>query len=241
MDIVLVPGLWLNASTWDAVTPALEAEGHRVTALTLPGMASRDTDRTGITVEHHIDAVVQAVDAASAPVLLVAHSAGCPVAHAAADRRPEKIARVVHVGGFPGADGEKLLEGLPEQNGEVPMPDWKEIGEEANIVDFDDDQLRRLHDEAIPVPVGVLNTPVALTNEARLKVPATLVCPEYSVSDLQDWITDGHLPEVSQLADVSFVDLGGGHWPQITQPEALAHVLLAEAEKTENRLEQEQS
>lgn len=39
MDVVLVPGLWLNARTWDAVVPHLEAAGHRTHPLTLPGMA----------------------------------------------------------------------------------------------------------------------------------------------------------------------------------------------------------
>ena len=28
MDIILIPGLWLNASTWDAVVPYLEAAGR---------------------------------------------------------------------------------------------------------------------------------------------------------------------------------------------------------------------
>ena len=37
MDIVLVAGLWLDGSAWDAVVPALEALGHRPVPLTLPG------------------------------------------------------------------------------------------------------------------------------------------------------------------------------------------------------------
>ena len=58
MDIILIHGLWLDGSTWDAVVPHLEAAGHRPHALTLPGMESKDADRSGITLSDHVDAVV---------------------------------------------------------------------------------------------------------------------------------------------------------------------------------------
>lgn len=37
MDIVLVPGLWLDGSAWDDVVSALEGLDHRPVPLTLPG------------------------------------------------------------------------------------------------------------------------------------------------------------------------------------------------------------
>ena len=36
--IILVPGFWLGAWAWDEVAGLLHAEGHEVTALTLPGL-----------------------------------------------------------------------------------------------------------------------------------------------------------------------------------------------------------
>ena len=44
--IVLVPGFWLGAWAWDEVADALRADGHEVTALTLPGLESADADRS---------------------------------------------------------------------------------------------------------------------------------------------------------------------------------------------------
>jgi hypothetical protein len=38
MDIILIPGLWLDGSSWDDVVPALRWAGHQTHALTLPGM-----------------------------------------------------------------------------------------------------------------------------------------------------------------------------------------------------------
>src|SRR3954465_13956510 len=100
MYIVLVPGLWLDASSWDEVTPALEAAGHRVTAVQLPGMESRSADRASITIDDHVAAVVAAIDAAEGPVILVGHSAGSGIASAAVDARPDRVARAIYVGGF---------------------------------------------------------------------------------------------------------------------------------------------
>src|SRR5205823_11226388 len=53
MDIILIPGFWLDASSWDEVAPALEQAGHRVRALTLPGLESADADRRGIGLRDH--------------------------------------------------------------------------------------------------------------------------------------------------------------------------------------------
>lgn len=231
MQIVLVPGLWLNASTWDAVVPDLEAAGHTAHSLTLPGMASKDADRSGVGLADHVGAVVEALDAAydaggAAKVLLVSHSAGCGIAHAATDARPDKVARQVHIGGFPGDDGDPLLSGLPAEDGEVAMPDWKEMGEDANVRDFSDEQLTQLYADAVPVPERVISEPVRLHDERRWDVPATEICPEYTAADLAEWVEGGHLAELANVKEKEYVDIGGGHWPQLTQPKALARAIL---------------
>ena len=123
--IILVPGFWLGAWAWDEVAEALRADGHDVTAITLPGLGSVDTDRSGISFKDHVDAIINAVEAAPAPAVLVVHSASGFSGYAASDRVPERIAAMVYVDTAPGkgaldpdfADAEK------------PMV-WKEIEEE---------------------------------------------------------------------------------------------------------------
>lgn len=112
MDIILIPGLWLHGFSWDAVVPALERAGHRVRALTLPGMESKEAARCGVTLANHVDAVVSAIENADGPVLLVGHPAGSGIGHAAVDARPDRVARAVYVGGFPTPEGGQLLAGL---------------------------------------------------------------------------------------------------------------------------------
>src|SRR5438445_132571 len=54
--IILVPGFWLGAWAWDEVAAALRADGHDVTALTLPGLESADADRSRVTLADHVRA-----------------------------------------------------------------------------------------------------------------------------------------------------------------------------------------
>ena len=198
-------------------------------------MEGKDAPRSGITLRDHVDAVVAAIDAAEGPVLLVGHSAGSGIAHAAVDARPDRVARAVYVGGFPTPDGRPLLTGLPAESGEVRMPDWKEVGEDANIADLDEPALARLYAEAIPVPEGVLTQPQQLKDPRRYDVPVTAVCPSTPPRSFRGWMEEGSegVAELTKIRDVDYVDLPGGHWPQLVQPERLARVLLDAADRTD--------
>src|SRR5919198_3022177 len=68
--IILVPGFWLGAWAWGEVASFLRADGHDVTALTLPGLESPEDDRSKVTLSDHVDAIVETVKAAGRPVVL---------------------------------------------------------------------------------------------------------------------------------------------------------------------------
>jgi pimeloyl-ACP methyl ester carboxylesterase len=196
MDIILVPGLWLDGSSWERVVPVLEQAGHRTHPLTLPGMESKDADRSRITLRDHVKAVVQAIDSidpAEGKVLLVGHSGGCGIAYAAVDARPGRVARAVYVGGFPVGDGATVADGYPAENGEVPLPDWSEF-EEADLADLDDEGRRAFRERAIPSPAQVLSDSQRLSDERRHDVPVTVVCTEFTSEMLRGWIERGLAP-----------------------------------------------
>ncbi|GER23580.1 hypothetical protein NCCP1664_20750 [Zafaria cholistanensis] len=233
MDIVLVPGFWLDASSWDGVVPALAAAGHRVHALTLPGLESVDAPRAGIGLADHVAAVVRLVDGLEGPVVLVGHSAGGALIHAAADARPERIARTIYVDSGPLGEGESINADLPAEGDEVPLPPWDGF-EEADLRDLDEELREALRARAIPEPRGVAQDPQHLHDVRRYAVPATVIACTYPSSLLQEWLDSGH-PYVAELArvhDVEFVDLPTGHWPQFTKPAELAAAILAAVERT---------
>jgi pimeloyl-ACP methyl ester carboxylesterase len=231
MDIVLIPGLWLDGSSWDEVVPLLERAGHRTHPITLPGMESKDADRSGITLRDHVDAVVRVIDSLGGEVVLVGHSAGAAIAYAAVDARPDRVARAVYVGGFPTADGDGLG-GFTAENGEVPFPDWADFGEE-DLTDLDDEARARFRERAVPSPEGVTRGPQRLSDERRYDVPVTAICPEFTSDMLREWIEAGETPvrEFAKIRDVEYVDLPSGHWPQFTRPEELGQAILASIDR----------
>ncbi|MEV7794318.1 alpha/beta hydrolase [Streptomyces sp. NPDC087512] len=224
MDILLIAGLWLDASAWDDVVPELTALGHRPVPVTLPGQGDGAVSPT---LDDQRAAVLAAVDAASGKPLVVGHSAAASLAWLAADARPEKVAKVALIGGFPASDGRTYADFFPVEDGAMPFPGWGPF-EGADCADLDQETRRRLASAAVPVPEGVARGVVRLTDERRFDVPVVLVCPEFSPVQAEKWIAAGDSPELARAARVEYVDLDSGHWPMATRPRELARV-LAEA------------
>lgn len=221
MDIVLVAGLWLDASAWAEVTPALEVLGHHPRPVTLPGQGDGSASAT---LADQVAAVVAAVDAAEGRPMVVGHSAASSLAWLAADARPEKVGSVVLVGGFPAADGEPYADLFETVGGVMPFPGWEPFaGPDSD--DLDEETRRRVAARALPVPEEVAKGVVHLTDERRYDVPVVLVCPEFTPAQAQEWIDAGELPELARAARVQLVDLDSGHWPMFSRPAELARLL----------------
>ena len=183
----------------------------------------------------HVDAVVatiDAVDPADGKVVLVGHSAGGAIAHAAVDARPDRVARVVYVGGFPTGDGDAVADGFPAEDGEVPLPDWTAFDDE-DLADLDDDARTEFRERAIPSPEHVTRDPQQLSDERRYDVPVTVISTEFTSDMLRRWIEQGLAPvrEFTKIRQVEYVDLPTGHWPQFTRPEDLGRAILASVEE----------
>lgn len=217
VEILLVAGLWLDASAWDDVVPALEALGHHPVPVTLPGHAAA-------TLDDQVAAVLAAVDAASGKVLVVGHSAACTLAWLAADARPDKVEGVALIGGFPVSDGSTYADYFEPRDGVVAFPGWAPFAG-PDAADLDEDARRRFEAAAVPVPAGVTRGVVRLADERRFGVPVVLVCPEFSAAQAREWIDAGEVPELTRTRHLDLVDIDSGHWPMITRPVELAEVL----------------
>lgn len=228
MNLVLIPGFWLDGGSWDEVAAPLRDAGHSVHALTLPGKESAQADRAGIGLRDHVDAVAAVVDSLPDPVVLVGHSGGGAIAHAVVDARPGRVARVVYVDSGPLAPGGVINDQLPVVDGEVPLPDWS-VFEAEDLIDLTDELRARFRSIAIPEPVGVTRDAQVLSDdERRYAVPVTVVCCEFPTDMLRQWIAAGHpyVAEIAKVTDVTMVDLPTGHWPQLTRPRELATAII---------------
>jgi pimeloyl-ACP methyl ester carboxylesterase len=227
MQIVLIPGFWLDGASWDEVATPLRDAGHTVHALTLPGLESRDADRTDITLRDHVDAVISVVDSITEPVVLVGHSGGGAIAHAVADARPDRVARVVYVDSQPLGDGGVISDELPVVDGEVPLPDWS-VFDDEDLVDLDESLRERFRSIAIPEPVRVTRDKQQLSDPRRYDVPVTVISTEFPTELLRRWLSedDPYVAELGRIKDVELVDLPTGHWAQLTRPRDLADAIV---------------
>jgi pimeloyl-ACP methyl ester carboxylesterase len=225
MDIVLIAGLWLDGSAWDEVAAALGPLGHRPVPLTLPGQGDGSASAA---FEDQVAAVLAAVDAAPGKVLVVGHSAACSLAWLAADALPEKVAKVVLIGGFPTSDGKTYADFFDIKDDVMPFPGWGPF-EGPDSVDLDEQARQAIAAAAVPVPADVARGVVHFSDERRFDIPVALVCPEFSPEQAQAWIDAGDIPELAKARHLELVDIDSGHWPMFTRPAELAGLLAAAA------------
>lgn len=93
-----------------------------MTSLTLPGLDAVDTDRSAVTFDAHVRAVVDAVSDSDERTVLVVHSGAGPVGYAVTDRIPDRVARIVYVDSGPMPDGAALRPDLASDVIEIPLP-----------------------------------------------------------------------------------------------------------------------
>jgi pimeloyl-ACP methyl ester carboxylesterase len=220
-QMVLLGGLWLDASAWDGVVAELEKQGRRAVAVTLPGQGDGNTSAT---LDDQVRAVLAAVDAAPGGSVVVGHSAACALAWLVADTRPSLVSTVVMIGGFPQSDGDLYANFFPIENGVMAFPGW-EAFEGPDAADLDDPLRQRFSAAAIPVPEAVAVGTVRLTDERRYDVPVVMVCPEYTPAQAREWLDAGELPELARAKHIDLVDIDSGHWPMLTRPAELARIL----------------
>ncbi len=226
MDIVLIGGLWLGGSVWDEVVSALEPLGHRALPVTLPGQGAGSASAT---LADQLAAVLAVLDSASGKPMVVGHSAACTLAWLATDARPEKVAKVALIGGFPTADGGLYADFFEITDGVMPFPGWGPF-EGPDSADLDEATRQAIVSAMIPVPEGVARGVVHLTDPRRYDVPVVLVCPEFSPAQAREWIGAGDVPELAKAKHLEFVDIDSGHWPMVSQPTVLAQLLAAAAQ-----------
>lgn len=238
MEIILVPGAWLDASAWNSVLPPLVEAGHVVHPMTLPGKESPGADQSGIGLRTHIDAVVATIDDVSSgdgQVVLVGHSAGASVVSGAADARPGRVARLIYVDAVPPSDGSIVNDELPVVGDSVPLPDW-DLFDAPDLVGLDDAMLTEFRRRALPEPKGVFLDPIRLERHAeRRAIPVTVIACE-TAGDfpgpramIEHFREQGSpfTKELAALDGAEVVEVPTGHWPMFSRPRDLGETIAA--------------
>jgi pimeloyl-ACP methyl ester carboxylesterase len=229
--VILVPGFWLQADSWDAVLPPIVAAGHQVVTLTLPGLESVDADRSGIGLAEHVAAVVAEIDRHAEPVVLVGHSGGGTVIHAAVDQRPDRVARAIYVDSGPLPDGTATNPHVPAEGADLPLPPWDAFRQDGStdLDGLDDTALAAFRERAVPHPAGAASGQQRLTDDRRYEVPVTLISTTMTREQIDAYTAAGeaYFAELPRIAAVTVVELPTGHWPQFSRPLDLGQAIVA--------------
>lgn len=221
--IVLVPGFWLGAWAWDEVAELLGAGGHDVTAVTLPGLESVEADRSGVSLDDHVTAICGVVSSLDRPVVLVVHSGAGVPGYEVTDRLPDRIAATVYVDTGP-ATGAL---GAGFEGDEYPLPPLEELSQQENLDGLTDAHLERFYARAVPQPGGALRDAPNLSNPARLDIPSTVVCTSFDQAAYRQAASEGQewLGGLTELRDVTYIDMPTSHWPMWSRPGDLAEII----------------
>ena len=105
---LIVHGAWSGAHAWRWVRPLLRAAGHEVFTPALTGLGERShLVSRQVDLEIHVQDVVSVLEYEDLrEVVLVGHSYGGTVITGAADRVPERVARLVYLDAEVPGDGE---------------------------------------------------------------------------------------------------------------------------------------
>ncbi|MFE5908193.1 alpha/beta fold hydrolase [Streptomyces wedmorensis] len=254
---VLVSGPFTGGWVWEETADRLRAAGAEPYPATLTGMGDRrDEAGPGTDLETHIEDLVRLIDGIGAPeVVLVGHGYALHPVFGAADRRPERVARIVAldtglpedgrpaVGSVPDPEVRELLaygtgggghdggEGGDGDGGHGPVPPptretWPRWGSTEGIPADAWERLERL---AAPQPPATLTQPLRLTGAVGALPVAGVLCTDNGSSiAMVEMLVESGPPQFRELADarVRFFELATGHWPMLSAPAELAEVLI---------------
>lgn len=242
---VLVPGFWLGGWAWDEVTPRLRAEGHQVLPLTLTGLAERAGEASAkVDLETHISDIVRTLEEDDLrDVVLVAHSGATSPVTGAADRIPDRVARLVYVdtGPLPGGMAQidfhepEVQEAMRAQvdadtdGWRLPVPAFDPAADPVNLAGLSEGQLALMRERGTPQPFGTVIQPLRRPAEPPPH-PKTLVLCTFTTETVTALAASGN-PVFGLMggAEWSHHELPTGHWPMFSRPDDLAALLDREA------------
>ena len=236
-SFVLVHGSWHGAWCWYKIAPRLRALGHEVIVPDLPSHGRDRTPPEQVTLDDYAARILEAIDRASEPVVLVGHSRGGIPISAAAEVRPDGIRTLVYLAAYLLRDGESVLDWAPTDAASLVMPNldvaddgsWDMLREEAFdaalYADCAAEDVALAHLLLTPEPAAPSLTPLRLTEERYGRVPRAYIelTQDRAVTpDLQR-----RMRAASPCARV--VGLAASHSAYFSEPDALAGELVAPA------------
>jgi pimeloyl-ACP methyl ester carboxylesterase len=114
-EFLLVHGSWQATWCWSEIVPRLQARGHNVIAIDLPGHGRDSSPPQNVLFQDYVTAVARALSASGNPKILVGHSMSGAVINECAGIMPDSVLALVYVAALipdPGSSMISFVEGF---------------------------------------------------------------------------------------------------------------------------------
>jgi pimeloyl-ACP methyl ester carboxylesterase len=240
MRFILVHGGYHGAWCWSKVTPELEALGHEVVAIDLPGAGERVDEKA--TISSWRQAVTNVIEEGD---ILVGHSMGGYVISMAADEVPEKIGRLIYLAAAAPIEGQSMRDATPIED------HWKEItglefDEYSRIIetpvqgpvldltnkravddifyhDCSPEDQQWAFEHLTPLPVEPTSTPLSLNRFWQARIPRDFIVCTDDHSHPIAWDNEF----MQRLGVTTSFGIVSSHSPFISRPSETAQVFHA--------------
>ena len=232
--IVLVHGAFAGAWIWKEVATKLEAAGHSVETLDLPGAGDDHTPLEEITLDGYAKRICEVLGERSEQAVLVGHSMGGMAVTQAASRCPDRVASLIYVAAFLPADGQSLV-GLTE------LPEGKGDHVQATMVVSGEPPIAELSDQNSVIAFYSEAPPEVGLKAARAQRPQPVVpfVDKASLSEGYERIPRSYIHCTKDQANMpalqrrmikergvsEVIELETDHTPQISTPDELVEAL----------------
>jgi len=234
-DLVLVHGAWHGAWCWQRVLPRLQAVGVAAHAVTLTGVGERaHLMAPGIRLQTHVQDVLGVIAANELRrVVLVGHSYGGMVITGVADQllqsHPGLLAALVYVDAVTPHPGESWSSQHAPQTIAQRLADAQASGgisiapPDASVFGLSGADRDWVNRRQTPQPLGVYQDPLDFDAQRVASVPRTFIdCTSPALATIAVM-----RQRVRQEPGWDVVELATGHDPMVSEPAALADVLIS--------------
>jgi pimeloyl-ACP methyl ester carboxylesterase len=223
---VLLHGAYQGGWIWKPVAERLRAQGHLVLAPTLDGCAERKHQvRAGITTESHADEIAALLFYQDLrDVVLAGTSTGGMVMARTAELARERVARVVFADALALLDGEALPDIVKRPTAvdtELTSGPSQHDFETRLFADLDPAMRRWALERCTPHPIATMRAPVRLERFWSQTWNVSVIWCRRSANP-----PVAHQRRTADRLKGRWHELDTGHYPMLTEPEALARLIV---------------
>ena len=231
---VLVHGAFAGAWLWEGIVGKLEATGHSVETLDLPGSGNDHTPLEAINLDTYAERVCEVLGRREEQAVLVGHSMGGMAVTQAGSRCPDRVASLIYVAAFLPGERQSLkgLTELPEGEGDHVQATMVVSGEPPIATLLQDDSIIAFYNEASPEKAlwaaqGQRPQPVIpFVDEAKLSEGYERI-PRSYVHCTKDQANMPALQRrmIDERGVQRVIELDTDHTPQLSSPDKLVAAL----------------